>query len=59
MSENKTIKAVACPKCSELGKAEIYTNVNVTNDPEFRDRVLEGELFAWTDPQNRPLPALG
>ena len=50
MSENKTIKAVACLKCSDLGKAEIYTNVNVTNEPEFRDRVLEGELFAWTCP---------
>ena len=50
MSENKTVKAVACPKCSSLGKAEIFTNINVTNDPDFRDKVLEGELFAWTCP---------
>ena len=31
MPENKVNKAVVCPMCGELGKAEIYTSVNVTS----------------------------
>ena len=50
MPENKVNKAVVCPMCGELGKAEIYTNVNVTKHPDFRERVLEGGLFAWSCP---------
>ena len=50
MPENTVNKAVVCPMCGELGKAEIYTNVNVTKHPDFRGRVLEGGLFAWRCP---------
>ncbi len=50
MPDNKVNKAVVCPMCGELGKAEIYTSVNVTKAPGFRPRVLEGELFSWTCP---------
>ena len=45
MPETKVKKAVVCPMCGELGKAKIYTSVNVTVNPEFRDKVLGGELF--------------
>lgn len=48
MAENKVNKAVVCPACGEMGKAEIFTSVNVTAHPSFRDRVLEGGLFDWT-----------
>ena len=50
MSENKTVKAVVCPMCGELGKAEIYTSVNVVKNKSCRGRVLDGSLFAWTCP---------
>ncbi len=50
MSENKVNKAVVCPMCGELGKAEIYTGVNVTKHKSYRERVLDGTLFAWTCP---------
>ena len=54
MSDIMTIKAVVCPACGELGKAEIFTSVNVTKHPGLRDRlrdkVLGGGMFAWTCP---------
>lgn len=50
MPDNKMNKAVVCPMCGELGKAEIYTSVNVSKDKSFRARVLDGELFSWTCP---------
>ena len=50
MSENKVNKAVGCPMCGELGKAEIYTSVNVARHKSYREKVLDGELFSWTCP---------
>ncbi len=50
MPNSKVIKAVVCPECGELGKAEIYTSVNATVHKELRDKVLEGELFTWVCP---------
>ena len=50
MSENKVNKAVVCPMCGELGKAEIFTSVNVAKHKSYRDKVLDGELFSWTCP---------
>ena len=50
MPEKKVIKAVVCPMCGELGKAEIYTSVNATVNRVQRDKVLDGELFAWKCP---------
>ena len=46
MSDIMTIKAVVCPACGELGKAEIFTSVNVTKHPGLRDKVLGGSMFA-------------
>ena len=40
MSENKTNKAVVCPMCGNLGKAEIYTSVNVVKNKKYRDSVF-------------------
>ena len=36
--------------CGELGKAEIYTSVNVARHKSYREKVLDGELFSWTCP---------
>ena len=44
MPENKVNKAVVCPIRGELSKAKIYTSVNVTVNPDFREMVLDGSL---------------
>lgn len=50
MPENKVTKAVVCPMCGELSKAEIYTSVNPAIQKGIRGRVLDGELFSWICP---------
>lgn len=50
MPDNKVVKAIVCPMCGELSKAEIYTSVNPTVNKKARDKVLGGELFAWVCP---------
>lgn len=51
MPDNKVTKAIVCPMCGELSKAEIYTSVNPTINKSLRDKVLGGELFAWSCPE--------
>ncbi len=53
MPENKLTKAIVCPMCGELSKAEIYTSVNPTVNKTFRNSVLDGSLFAWSCPECR------
>ena len=43
---DKVIKAIVCPGCGELSKAEIHTSINPARDKTIRKRVLDGELFA-------------
>lgn len=50
MPENKVTKAIVCPMCGELSKAEIYTSVNPTIKKSMRERVLDGSLFECTCP---------
>ena len=50
MSENKVNKAVVCPKCGEMNKAEIYTSVNAVRHKGFRAGMLSGSLFEWVCP---------
>ena len=45
MPDNIVNKAIVCPMCGELGKAEIYTSVNTTVNKALRSKVLDGELF--------------
>lgn len=50
MPDNVVNKAIVCPMCGELGKAEIYTSVNTTVNKALRSKVLDGELFSWRCP---------
>ncbi len=50
MPDNVVNKAIVCPMCGELGRAEIYTSVNTTVNKALRDKVLDGELFSWRCP---------
>ncbi len=50
MPNKRVTKAVVCPMCGELSKAEIYTSVNTTVHPQLRAKVLDGGLFAWKCP---------
>lgn len=50
MPDNVVNKAIVCPMCGDLGKAEIYTSVNTTVNKALRDKVLDGELFSWRCP---------
>ena len=47
---NKVTKAIVCPKCSELSKAEIYTRINPSVQKGIRDKALSGELFNFVCP---------
>lgn len=47
MPEKKVNKAIVCPICSNMSKAQIYTSVNVTVNRAMRDKVASGELFEW------------
>ncbi len=50
MPDNRVTKAIVCPMCGELSKAEIYTSVNATINTDIRARVLDGTLFDWSCP---------
>ena len=50
MPDNIVNKAIVCPMCGELGKAEIYTSVNTTINKALRSKVLDVELFSWHCP---------
>lgn len=50
MPYNVVNKAIVCPMCGELSRAEIYTSVNDTKDKSLRSKVLSGELFSWSCP---------
>ena len=39
-----TIHEITCPECNTLNKAAIWDSVNVSLDPELKDKVLKREL---------------
>lgn len=47
---NVISKDVTCPSCSKNTSAHIYTSINATNDPRFRDDLLSGKLLEFTCP---------
>lgn len=50
MPDNKVTKAIVCPMCGELSKAEIYTSVNSAKNSALRGKVLDGTMFDWCCP---------
>ena len=50
MPEKKITKAIVCPMCGEMSKADVYTSINPSVTKGVRRRALDGELFAWKCP---------
>lgn len=44
-------KPFKCPSCGYEGKFTMYDSVNVTLDPNLREKVLSGEVFDWVCPK--------
>ncbi|MBR2715003.1 MAG: CpXC domain-containing protein [Ruminococcus sp.] len=44
---NVISKEVACPKCNEVTNAHLYISINATNDPQFREDLLNESLLKW------------
>ena len=38
---------IACPNCNTLNNVEIYDSINVTLNPELKDRLLSGKLTSF------------
>ncbi len=50
MSKLRTIK-LTCPDCGEEFDFDLYESVNVTLDPELKEKVLDGSIFAPVCPK--------
>lgn len=42
---------MTCPVCGKTGDADLYSSVNVHENPELKEKVSSGELFVWTCPE--------
>lgn len=40
----------SCSRCKEAGKVTSYTSINISENPELKDKVLDGSLFVWECP---------
>lgn len=40
-----------CTECSCAHSVNYFPNVNVGEDPELKDKILDGSLFTWTCPE--------
>ena len=39
-----------CTNCHVESDFKMYKSVNVSLDPELKDKVISGEIFKWTCP---------
>ena len=39
------ITNLTCPGCNAEGEFKYYASVNVTLDPDLRDKIMDGSLF--------------
>lgn len=46
----KITKEVACPHCHASVNTELWSSINVTQDPSARARLMEESLFTWRCP---------
>lgn len=42
---NTDMKQISCPKCNRTNELRIYKTINATTDPQFREKLLGGQLF--------------
>ncbi len=49
MKDYKEI-AITCPECGKNDSATVYELVNVTKNPELREKIVDLSLFSWTCP---------
>ena len=57
MSKLRTIK-LTCPNCGEEFKFDLYDSVNVSINPELKDKVIDGSIFASICPKCSHVEAL-
>ena len=49
MSNSETIK-YTCPYCGKEFDVEIYNTVNVSQDPDLKERCMSGDIFRHSCP---------
>lgn len=42
---NTDVKQISCPKCNHINELRVYKTINATTDPQFREKLLGGQLF--------------
>lgn len=45
---NVVSKDVICPHCKENNSVRVYTSINSTTDPQFKENLLSGKLLEFT-----------
>jgi len=50
MADSAVMK-IKCPLCQTTGEFTIYPNINVTKNPEMKQKVISGELFMYECPR--------
>ena len=45
------LETFTCPKCEKESSFVMYDSVNVTLDPEYKAKILDGSLFAFKCPE--------
>ena len=46
-----TAEALApCSKCGEKSRIKIYRSINISEDPELKEKIRNGSLFVWECP---------
>ncbi len=49
MSQIRT-EHITCPQCHKESEIELWSSINVSLDPELREKVFTNELWAWKCP---------
>lgn len=42
---NTDMKQISCPKCNHVNELRVFKTINATTDPQFREKLLGGQLF--------------
>lgn len=47
MASQKVMDTAKCPKCHHSTEWAVWPMIDVSTDPNLRDKILDGSLFAW------------